>query len=179
MVHGCKVGYYQGDPLQLKMDCQLLKPTIFPSVPRLYNKIYATIKGQFEAKTGCLKWLVDKGLAAKTANLNATASTTSGCYDKIIFNKVKAVLGGEVRNMVTGSAPIDLEVLAFLKVCFCCPIMEGYGLTETSGASFITSEKDPVAGHVGGPLECIKARLRDVPDMNYLSTDKPHPRGEV
>lgn len=81
--------------------------------------------------------------------------------------------------MVTGSAPIDLAVLNFLKVCFCCPIMEGYGLTETCGASSITAANDPVAGHVGGPIECVKFRLRDVPEMNYLSTDKPYPRGEI
>jgi long-chain acyl-CoA synthetase len=81
--------------------------------------------------------------------------------------------------MVTGSAPIDLKVLEFLKVCFCCPILEGYGLTETSGASSITVEEDPIAGHVGGPIKCVKFRLKDVPDMNYLSTDKPFPRGEV
>lgn len=81
--------------------------------------------------------------------------------------------------MCTGSAPIDLEVLQFLKVCFCCPILEGYGLTETSGASTITWPQDPVAGHVGGPIECGKIRLRDVPDMNYLTTDLPYPRGEV
>ena len=81
--------------------------------------------------------------------------------------------------MITGSAPIDLQVLEFLKVCFCCPILEGYGLTETSGASTITVSEDPVAGHVGGPIRCCKLRLKDVDDMNYHATDKPYPRGEV
>lgn len=57
--------------------------------------------------------------------------------------------------------------------------MEGYGLTETCGASSITAADDPVSGHVGGPIECVKFRLRDVPEMNYLATDKPYPRGEV
>lgn len=71
--------------------------------------------------------------------------------------------------MVTGSAPIDLDVLQFLKVCFCCPLLEGYGLTETSGATSVTDAKDPLAGHVGGPLEICKFRLRDVPEMNYLA----------
>lgn len=81
--------------------------------------------------------------------------------------------------MVTGSAPIDVEVLNFLKICFCSPILEGYGLTEVTGAASATDTSDPIAGHVGGPLSCIKFRLRDVPDMNYLSSDKPYPRGEV
>ena len=81
--------------------------------------------------------------------------------------------------MVTGSAPIDLEVLNFLKICFCCPILEGYGLTETSAATSLTDPTDPVSGHVGGPLECSKFRLRDVPEMQYLASDKPYPRGEV
>jgi len=177
---GCAIGYFQGNPLKLTEDCAMLKPTMFPSVPRLYNKIYAKIQGKFDALTGCKKWLANKGLAAKKEGIQqGVPSYTSGCYDKLLFNNVKAILGGCVEYMITGSAPIDLEVLAFLKIVFACPIFEGYGLTETSGAAFITVEADPIAGHVGGPLECIKARLRDLPDMNYLSSDKPHPRGEV
>jgi len=89
------------------------------------------------------------------------------------------MLGGKVQAAVTGSAPIDKTVLNFLKMCFCCPIMEGYGLTETSGATSVTDTKDPHSGHVGGPLDCSKFRLKDVPEMSYLSTDKPYPRGEL
>lgn len=81
--------------------------------------------------------------------------------------------------MVTASAPIDGQVLTFLKVCFCCPVLEGYGLSETSGAATATKKIDPVIGHVGGPIISCKLRLKDVPDMNYYSTDKPYPRGEI
>ncbi len=81
--------------------------------------------------------------------------------------------------MITGSAPIDSNVLQLLRVCFCCPFMEGYGLTETSGGSSVTWPADPVVGHVGGPLPCVKWRLQDVPEMQYFSTDKPYPRGEL
>jgi long-chain acyl-CoA synthetase len=81
--------------------------------------------------------------------------------------------------MVTASAPIDPAVLEFLKVSFCCPFHEGYGLTESSGGSSITWANDPVAGHVGGPVPPVKWRLMDVPEMQYLSTDKPYPRGEL
>lgn len=45
--------------------------------------------------------------------------------------------------MVTGSAPVDKNVLDFMKIAACCPILEGYGQTETMGASFVTHSKDP------------------------------------
>lgn len=96
-----------------------------------------------------------------------------------MFKKTKAILGGNVRNMSSGSAPIDKDVLDFLKICFCAPISEAYGLTETSGASCITSVDDKLTGHVGGPSEAVKFRLKDLPEMSYLSTDKPYPRGEI
>ena len=58
--------------------------------------------------------------------------------------------------MVTGSAPIDPTILDTLKVCFCCPMLEAYGLTEVSGGSSITDPNDPNTGHVGGPLPLYK-----------------------
>jgi len=81
--------------------------------------------------------------------------------------------------MVTGSAPIDKAVLDFLKICFCCPIMEGYGLTESAAGSCITDPADPLSGHVGGPTEYVKFRLKDLPEMDYRIDDKPYPRGEI
>lgn len=107
MITGCKVGYYQGDPLKLVEDCAVLKPTIFPSVPRLYNRIYGKIKAKFDEATGCKSWLLNKGINSKIDAYNANATYTSGCYDRLIFRKVAALLGGRCRMMVTGSAPID------------------------------------------------------------------------
>lgn len=54
--------------------------------------------------------------------------------------------------MLTGSAPIAAEVIDFLKIAFCCPIIEGYGMTESCGGSVATMPNDPTTGIVGGPL---------------------------
>jgi long-chain acyl-CoA synthetase len=155
-----------------------LKPTLFPSVPRLYNKIYGTIKQRMDEATGCKRWLINNAFAAKRQTA-VNAVYTSGCYDALIFKKVKALLGGRVRAMITGSAPIDLEVLDYLKMCFCVSIQEGYGLTESSAAATLTKTNDPNAGHVGGPVQTLRIRLKDVPEMGYTAQDKPYPRGEI
>ena len=60
-------------------------------------------------------------------------------FDKLVFSKVKERLGGRVRLIVTGGAPLARHVEDFLKVCMCCPVIQGYGLTETCAASFIAT----------------------------------------
>jgi len=80
---------------------------------------------------------------------------------------MKDLLGGKVKAMITGSAPISGDVLDFLKICFSAPICEGYGMTETCAGSVITFVDDPQTGIVGGPLQNVKIRLRDIPEMNY------------
>jgi len=171
MMVGLRIGYYQGDPLKIVEDCAMLSPAFFPSVPRLYNRIYGKIKGGMDEATGCKKWLVTQALNKKTGNLARNGAITHGCYDKLVFSKVAKLLGGKVKLMTTGSAPIDKKVLDFLKICFSCPIVEGYGLTETATGGATTMMHDPVTGHVGGPSEAIKIRLKDLPEMEYMSTD--------
>lgn len=97
---------------------------------------------------------------------------------------MKKRLGGRVRFCITGSAPISSDVIDFLKIAFCCPIYEGYGQTECTGAASITQNKDPHSGHVGGVLPTLLLKLEDVPEMDYFSTDTndegvSYPRGEV
>ena len=128
--------------------------------------------------TGCKGWLVSTALATKLANLKENGSFTHPCYDSIVFKKMKQLLGGNVRLMITASAPLSGEVMDFIKICFCCELREGYGMTETCGGSFSTFEGERTSGHVGGPVANCKVRLRDIPEMGYLHTNNP-PKGEV
>jgi len=179
IINRLKIGFYTGDPARLVEDCQKLQPNFFPSVPRLYNRIYAKLKAGLDAATGCKRWLATRAVDAKVANYNATGAITHGCWDTLVFKKMSALLGGQVRYMVTGSAPIDKTVIDFLKICFSCPIVEGYGLTESAAGTCIMDVEDSVTGHVGGPIEAVKFRLKDLPEMSYTSADKPYPRGEI
>ena len=121
LIHKLRIGYYSGDPLKLVEDCQILKPIFFASVPRLWTRIYQKIKDAFDQQTGCKKWLIDTAVASKMANLNATGSVVSPCYDAIVFKKTAEILGGKIKLMASGGAPIEEAVLDFIKICFSCP----------------------------------------------------------
>ena len=121
-------------------------------MPRLYNRIHGKILAGVNEAKGVKGWLVKKAISTKLANFKNGEGLDHCFYDRIVFNKIKAMFGGKVRLMLTGSAPISADVLDFLKVCFCCNILEGYGMTETSAASCVSLEGDPEAGVVGGPL---------------------------
>lgn len=86
--------------------------------------------------------------------------------------------------MITGSAPIDPEVLHYLKLVFGCPILEGYGQTENTGYATMTWDSDFQSGHLGGINKYLEFKLVDVEDLNYKSTDKDEsgnrkPQGEL
>ena len=125
-------------------------------------------------------WAIKK----KLNKLKNKGNPKHSLCDKLVFNKFKAAIGGNVRFMLTGSAPISKDVINFLKIAFCCPFYEGYGQTETAGGSCLTFSEDGESGHVGGVLPQHELKLVDVPEMDYRSTDKdengnPFPRGEI
>ena len=143
---------------------------------------YGKLKERFENEPGIKGWLMRAGLSSKLASLDYDGSYTHCFYDRLVFSKVKQRLGGNVRILLTGSAPISGEVMGFLKVAFCCPFLEGYGMTETSAGSVTMLVDDPKIGHVGGPVANVKLRLRDIPEMGYVHDDpekKKLPQGEV
>jgi long-chain acyl-CoA synthetase len=153
-------------------------------VPRLFNKFYDGIMSKVQALTGLKKKLADWAIASKIKKLESSGDPTDRIYDRLVFNKFKEAIGGNVRMMITGSAPISKDVINFLKIVFCCPFYEGYGQTETAGGSCLTFSEDGEAGHVGGVLPQHELKLVDVPEMDYYSTDKdengePFPRGEI
>jgi long-chain acyl-CoA synthetase len=118
-------------------------------------------------------------VATKLERLKSGGGFHHALWDRIIFNKVRAVFGGRVRLMVSGSAPISGEVLDFMRIAFCCDVLEGYGMTETAAAATGTFPGEIGTAHVGVPNMCVELKLMDVPDMDYLATDLPYPRGEI
>lgn len=102
-----KIGVYSGDILKLTEDLGYLKPTIFISVPWLFNKMHDKIKAKMDKATGLKKKLIQKAINSKLKNLHHKGKYTHWFYDRLIFNKVWAIVGGKIKLMLTGSAPIS------------------------------------------------------------------------
>ncbi|TVU26987.1 hypothetical protein EJB05_29565, partial [Eragrostis curvula] len=168
--YGVAIGFYQGDNLKLMDDLACLRPTVFASVPRITNAV--------KESGGLKEKLFHTAYNAKRQAI-INGRNPSPMWDKLVFNKIKARLGGRVRLMTSGASPLSPDVMEFLRICFGGEILEGYGMTETSCVISTMDIGDKLIGHVGSPNPSCEVKLVDVPEMNYTSEDQPYSRGEI
>ncbi|XP_068706534.1 long-chain-fatty-acid--CoA ligase 6-like isoform X2 [Montipora capricornis] len=172
----CRIGFFRGDIKLLVEDIQELKPTMFPSVPRLLTRIYDKVLAQV-SQSKVKKWLFQKAMASKQADLKRGIVKGDTIWDKLVFKKVRMLLGGNVRLISSGAAPLSSNVMTFLRcVLGECYVIEGYGQTETVATGTITMISDLTAGHVGPPLACNLIKLADVPQKECYAKNG---RGEI
>uniref|UniRef100_A0A671WCN2 Arachidonate--CoA ligase n=1 Tax=Sparus aurata TaxID=8175 RepID=A0A671WCN2_SPAAU len=169
LIHGARIGYFQGDIRLLMDDLKALQPTVFPVVPRLLNRMFDKVFSQ--ANTPLKRWLLDFAFRRKEAELKSGVVRKDSMWDKLIFKKVQASLGGRVRLMITGAAPVSPTILTFLRAALGCQFYEGYGQTECTAGCTMSMPGDWSAGHVGPPLPCNSVKLVDVAEMNYLAAN--------
>ncbi|NXJ76841.1 ACSL1 ligase, partial [Trogon melanurus] len=127
--------------------------------------IIKSILGQ--ADTSLKRWMLDFASKRKEAELRSGIVRNNSFWDKVIFRKIQASLGGKVRLMVTGAAPVSASVLTFLRTALGCQFYEGYGQTECTAGCSLSLPGDWTAGHVGAPMPCNMVKLVDVQEMNY------------
>lgn len=231
---GCSIGYFGGDVTRLFEDMEILKPTYFPTVPRLLARFHNVVTNQISKAGTIVKLLWNAGFAYKRMLLHRfgwVGRTT--VWDKLVFGKIQAKVGGNLRGIVVGSAPVgfweerrgELRVGCFWILTFSLfaaysdsfralgmvqdcswlrgsrrvgefgtsfdsakttdsdriPSSHSYAQTENCAVSMITRPGDygfPYGSFVGVPFMSNEIKLVDVPEMNYYTTDQPHPRGE-
>merc|ERR1711904_434472 len=180
IARGGSIGYWRGDVKGPLDDIGTLKPTFFCGVPRIFDRIYSAVMAKMSASfvaSMLYKFAVSRKFGAMKRGLRQ--SEAAPFMDKLIFNKVKARLGGNVRLMISGGAPLAPHVEKSLRVAMCCAVVQGYGLTETCAASFVAVPDDlAMFATIGVPFPSVEYRLEAVPDMNYSPFTDP-PRGEV
>ncbi|KUJ09196.1 long-chain-fatty-acid-CoA ligase/ protein binding protein [Mollisia scopiformis] len=183
LASGASIGYFRGDILGLVDDMKILRPTGFNSVPRLYNRFGSAIRAATLDAPGLKGTMGRHVINTKLASMKlppGQATNKHMLWDRIFTPKLASAFGLQrCRGMVSGSAPLDPSLQQFLRAAFGNDIIQGYGLTETYATGLAQLEGDYSAGNCGAMSVNAEACLQSVPDMDYLVTDSPNPRGEL
>jgi len=169
MFHAGVVINYAGGIETVASDMQERQPTLMASVPRLYEKIYARVLDSVRASPAPRRRLfawarrageewVDRTLAG--APIPASLTLRRLLADRLVFSRVRARTGGRIRFFISGGAPLSPEIARFFHAAG-MPILEGYGLTETSPVIAVNTRRHTKLGTVGRPIPGVEVRIAE------------------
>ncbi|GER26810.1 long-chain-fatty-acid CoA ligase [Striga asiatica] len=171
----------ESDVKLLVEDIGELRPTIFTAVPRVLDRIYSGLKQKISGGGFIKQTVFNFAYSLKLRNMRngAKHNEASPIFDKIVFSKIKQGLGGRVRLILSGAAPLASHVEEYLRVVSCSYVLQGYGLTETCAGTFVSvPDEMKMLGTVGPPVANVDVCLESVPEMGYDALSS-RPRGEV
>jgi long-chain acyl-CoA synthetase len=166
---GGTIAYCGGDTKQIVAELIEVQPSYLPSVPRIFEKVYALAQGTIEAQPpeeqersrAAIK------LGAKVRDMMVRGEPIprelQAPFDQAeeqLFKNVRAIFGGRVRQATSGAAPIAKEILEFFWACG-VPVLEGYGMTETATAATLSTIADHRFGTVGRAFPGVELRIAD------------------
>jgi long-chain acyl-CoA synthetase len=166
---GATLAYWERDPLKILPNLAELKPTYFPSVPRIFEKIYTAANSGMEKEGGLKKaifdWSIRVGERMRKAERGDRKpgfllSREYAFADKRVLSKIRNLFGGQLRLAVSGAAPINPEILRFFDAAGVL-VLEGWGMTETSTAATISTPDDFKVGTIGKPFPGCEVRIAD------------------
>eukprot|EP00088_Acartia_fossae_P064569 TRINITY_DN79496_c0_g1_i1.p1 TRINITY_DN79496_c0_g1~~TRINITY_DN79496_c0_g1_i1.p1 ORF type:complete len:709 (-),score=80.37 TRINITY_DN79496_c0_g1_i1:67-2193(-) len=186
MMFGVPVGYSSPNTMTdvstkvkkgYKGDASVLQPTMMCVVPLILERIYKNIIDKVNARGKTFKKIFDFCYRYKLYWYHAQKPTP--IIDRLVFNKIKALLGGKMRFVITGSAPLSPQTHEFLRVVLGVTLVQGYTMTETTCTGTCMEPEDNSIGRVGPPMAGVEVKLINWDEGNYTVTDRPNPRGEI
>jgi long-chain acyl-CoA synthetase len=166
---GATIAYWERDPLKIMPNLAELKPTYFPSVPRIFEKIYTTATSTMEKEGGLKKaifdWSVRTGEKARKLEREGRRPgfllrKQHEFADKKVLSKIRGLFGGRLRLAVSGAAPINPDILRFFDAAGVL-VLEGWGMTETSTAATISTPDDFKIGTIGKPFPGCEVKIAE------------------
>jgi long-chain acyl-CoA synthetase len=152
------------DPQKVIPTLMEVKPTYFPSVPRIFEKLYTLAMANAEDPEA-LRRAVDVGVRVRQMRERGeeVPGELASAFDQAeekLYKNVRALFGGRIRYCASGAAPIATEILEFFYACG-VPVLEGWGMTETSTAATVNRPADYRLGSVGKPIAGVEVRIAD------------------
>ena len=166
---GATLAYWERDPLKIVPNLSEIRPTYFPSVPRIFEKIYTAATANAE-KEGGLKqaifdWAVGVGKKVRDKeragqSVNPLLKAQHDLANRLVLAKIRQLFGGNLKLAVTGAAPINPDILRFFDAAGVL-VVEGWGMTETSTAATISRPEAFKFGTVGKPFSQCDVKIAD------------------
>ncbi|HEU4392975.1 MAG TPA: long-chain fatty acid--CoA ligase [Solirubrobacterales bacterium] len=166
---GATIAYWERDPLKIMPNLAELKPTYFPSVPRIFEKIYTMATSAIEKAGGLKKaifnWSIKVGTKMREVERGGgrpgfLLKRQYAFADEKVLSKIRNLFGGKLRLAVSGAAPINPDILRFFDAAGVL-VLEGWGMTETSTAATISSPDDFKIGTIGKPFPGCEVRIAE------------------
>ena len=160
---------FVADVARLPEAMAAVHPAVLPSVPRVYEKVYANTLGEIERAGGLKRqiglWALRVGARASHArregrSMSGLLPVQERLADRLVFGKVRERLGGRMRLGISGAAPLSPDVIEFFHALG-VPVIEGYGLTETASSAAVNEADDFRIGTVGRAVEGTEISLAD------------------
>ena len=157
------------DPMRVGEVAPVVKPTVLPSVPRVYEKVHTAVQASFDEATGIKRRLIDWALRVgrRVSELEqqrkpvpAGLAFQHRLADRLVYSKVKSKLGGRLKLPISGGAPLAKDIAEFFHTIDIA-IMEGYGQTECTTASNVNMPTHFRFGTVGPAIPGIEVRVAD------------------
>jgi long-chain acyl-CoA synthetase len=167
---GAYVGFtiaFLPEPLRVGEALLEVRPTVLPSVPRVFEKVHTAVQARFDEATGLRRRLIDWSLpiGREVSRLHAegkpvprTLALKHRIADRLVFSKVRERVGGRLRLPISGGAPLAPEIAEFFDAIG-IRILEGYGLTECTTAASTNRPERYRFGSVGPPLPGFEVRI--------------------
>ncbi len=155
-------------------NCGVVKPTFMGAAPRIFEKAYSKIVTQQKGAKAVLfgrAFAVGKEVARRRREGKFVwphLVLQQKLFDGLVFAKIRDVFGGRIRFFVSGSAPLNRDIAEWFEAAGVL-ILEGYGLTESSGAGFINRPDSYKLGSVGLPFEGTDVRISDSGEVQFRS----------
>ncbi|WUR04131.1 long chain acyl-coa synthetase [Vairimorpha necatrix] len=158
---GGSIGFFRGNPKEIKKDYTIIRPTFIIAVPRVLNLFKQKIEEGVETRGFFAKFIFNCAVKFK---MWYQRNGTIKCWllDTLIFNKIADEFGGRIRACLCGSASLSLDVLYFLQATMSIRIFQGYGQTETTGATTLCPLDFNEFDNVGIPYPSCKIKLSPV-----------------
>src|SRR3954463_11661513 len=166
---GTTIAYWERDPQKILPNLAELKPTYFPSVPRIFEKIYTAATSGMEKAGGVKKAIFDWSIKVG-GKMRATERSGRKpgfllrkryeLADKQVLSKIRGLFGGNLRLAVSGAAPINPEILRFFDAAGVL-VLEGWGMTETSTAATVSSPEEFKVGTIGKPFPGCEVKIAE------------------